>query len=75
MNISKTVEMLAERANETNKVSVSYAELDNNIILEIGCYPKGVSPARKVLDQLYDWAEFEGLDNVVEKIIELEELK
>lgn len=74
MNISKTVEMLTERASENNKVSTSYADMGKGVTLEIGCYPRGVRPARKVLDDLFDWAEDRGLDDVVEKIIELEEL-
>lgn len=49
-------------------------EREDGITVEIASYPKGIRPARKVLDDLYDWAEESGLDNIVEKIIELEEL-
>lgn len=54
--------------------AVSY-NLEGGVTGLIATFPKGVKPANEVLDALYDWAEDKGLDNVVEKIIELEESK
>ena len=75
MNVQETVEFLVERTLENKQVSTSYFETKEQVLIEIGSYPKGVTPARKVLDELFDWAVDIELDNVVEKIIELEKRK
>lgn len=72
-SIQEIAEFLVERTLENKQVSVSHLKAKDQIIIEVAGYPKGINPARVVLDALYDWAEKEGLDNVTEKIIELEE--
>ena len=66
---------LIERSRAMGVKSTETFELEEGITVLIAAFPKGVKQSVEVLDDLFEWAEDKGLDNVVEKIIELEESK
>lgn len=66
---------LIERSRAMGVKSTETFELEEGITVLIAAFPKGVKQSVEVLDDLFEWAEEKGLQEVVEKIIELEELK
>ena len=66
---------LVEQSHITGIKSTETFKLDNGVTVLIAAFPKGTKQSVEVLDDLFDWAEEKGLQEVVEKIIELEELK